>query len=399
MAPARAGSAILGGVDHAGTAAAAVSAEIAYECTHYRDRERTHMKQICSALLLCVPLALIAAGVAQSAERLKYLGYSGNEKPEFYQKYFDKYGAVDFSISGTSQEIKQKITAGFPADVVNPCVNAGFYALANNEYFLPLDYSKIPNAAHLLPSMQNLPSYKAADGKVYYVPREHGSMVWVYLKDKFSNKPTSALEFLDDAYKGRIAVSAAAEDVMWLAGKLVGVDVWQAERLTPEQVDKMTQGYAKLLSSSRLLLTSSAEGMQAITSGEVDAIYMYDDGFSLMKKEGLNVAVQYDATEGLVWWQCGLAIMKNHSAPLDQIYDYIDAVLDTDAQAKLLRANGLFVVNADAYAKMSPEELDTLGLDTKDPAAAFAKFEIHHPGNQENLAQLTKLWEALKAQR
>lgn len=357
------------------------------------------MKKLSSALLLSVPLALIAIGVAQSAERLKYFGYSGNEKPEFYQKYFDKHGAVDFSISGSSTEIKQKISAGFPADIVNPCIAAPYYALADNGYFLPVDYSKIPNAARLLPAMKNLPSYQAADGKIYYVPREHGSMVWIYLKDKFPNQPTSAIEFLDDAYKGRIAINASAEDIIWLAGKSVGVDVWQAERFTPEQMDKLTQAFAKMLSNSRLLLSSSSEALQAIASGEVDAVYMYNDGFSLMKKEGLGIAIQDDASEGHFSWQCGLAITKNHTAPLDQIYEYIDAVLDADAQAALLRANGLFVVNADAYVKMSSEELDALGLAAANPTAAFAKFEIHPAGNQANIDQLTKLWEALKAQR
>ena len=357
------------------------------------------MKKVFAALVLSVPVALLAAGFAQAAEKLKYFGYSGNEKPEFYQTYFDKYGEVDFSISGSSVEIKQKILAGFPADVVSPCISAPYYALADNDYFLPLDYSKIPNAKHLLPAMRDLPSYKAKDGKVYYVPREHGSVVWVYSKDKFPDKPASALEFLDDKYKGRIALAAAAEDIIWLAGKSVGVDVWQAEKFTPEQIEKIKLAFARMLTNSRLLISSSSEAVQAIAGGEVDAVYMYNDGVSLMKSEGLNVAIQDDATEGYFAWQCGLSILKTHKAPLDQIYDYINATLETDAQAKLLAANRLFVVNADAYAKMSPEELDNLSLSRTNPTAVFDKFEIHAAGNQENIDQLTKLWEALKAQR
>lgn len=359
----------------------------------------TQFRRLRSALLLSAPLALLAMGVAQSAEKLKYFGYSGNEKSEFYQPYFDKYGEVEFSISGSSEEMKQKIVAGFPTDVVTPCVNHQYRMMADNNYLLPIDYSKIPNMKNVLPVMQKLEPYKAADGKSYYVPREHGSNVWVYLKDKFPKKPTTAVEFFDESHKDRIALLSPAEDVVWLGGHLAGVDTYQSERFTPEQLEKFKQAFATMLSNSRLLISSSAEAVHALAGGEVDAIYTYNDGASLMKKEGLDVVVQMDATEGYFAWQCGLGIPKNHTAPLDQIYDYINATLDTDAQAKLLRANGMFVVDAGAYAQMSPEELDNLGLDTKDPTAAFANFSIHAPGNQENLDDLIKMWEALKAQR
>lgn len=353
---------------------------------------------------LVIPVAALlfgAIGAASSSaqDRLKYYGYSGNEKPEFYQAYFDRYGAVDFSISGSSEEMKQKIISGFPSDVVNPCINVQYYTLADGGYLLPLDYSKIPNAKGVLPSMQDLASYKAADGKVYYVPREHGSNVWVYMKDKFPEKPVSAVDFLNDDYKGRIGLLGSAEDILWLGGKVAGIDVWQTEKFTPEQIEKFKQAFAKMLTNARLLITSSAEAVQALASGEVDAVYTYNDGASLMKKEGLNVVLQNDAKEGYFAWQCGLSIPKNHQAPLDQIYDYINAVLDADAQAKLLRANGLLVVNEAAYSKMSAEELENLGLNSTDPTAAFAHFEIHAAGNQQNLDELIKLWEALKAQK
>lgn len=355
-------------------------------------------RHVSTAAFLAILLAQ-GAPATLSAETLKYYGYAGNEKSEFYQAYFDKHGAVDFSISGSSEEMKQKIISGFPSDVVNPCINVQYYTLADGGYLLPLDYGKIPNASGILPSMQGLASYKAGDGKVYYVPREHGSNVWVYLRDKFPDKPASAVDFLDDKHKGRIALLTSAEDVLWLAGKAAGIDVWQTEKFTPEQIEKFKQAFAKMLTNARLLVSSSAEAVQALASGEVDAVYMYNDGASLMKKEGLDVVVQNDAAEGYFAWQCGLAIPKGHQAPLEQIYDYINAVLDADAQAKLLKANGLFVVNEAAYSRMSPEELDTLGLDSSNPTAAFSHFQIHAAGNQQNLDQLIKLWEALKAQR
>lgn len=345
-------------------------------------------------------LALWGPDAASAQERLKYFGYAGYENPELYGSYGPKYGQVDFAIAGSSQEITQKIMAGFKADVVSTCVGVAYYRLAEAGKLLPVDDARLAGVmADVVPSLRNQDLLRAPDGKNYFVPREYGSVIWLYKKSAFPQEPKSVTDFVADNLKGRIAVSAYAEDVTWLAGQIAGVDVRKKERLTNDEIARVKGAFVKLIGNSRMLVTSTAEAIQALSSGEVDAVYFYDDGEPLMRKQGLDVAAQKNAREGKFTWQCGSSILADHAASLDQIYAYLNATLEQKSQYILLSKNGFHVPNVKAYELLDDAQLKDLDLSRDNLIKGLDDFTALPRSNPENHEQLVKLWEAVKSQR
>ena len=78
-----------------------------------------------------------------------------------------------------------------------------------------LDYSKIPNAKHLLPGVQ----------KPYFIPFYISGVVLIYNKNKIKTPPTSFADLLNPAYAGKVGLIDQTSKISLAEGQgLLGVD-------------------------------------------------------------------------------------------------------------------------------------------------------------------------------
>lgn len=195
--------------------------------------------------------------------------------------------------------------------------DADAYELQVQGALEPLDYSKLPNAKHLLPGMRN----------PYFLPWVYSGVELIYNPDKIAVPPTSFADLMDPKYAGRVG----------LIDQIYFNYLYAYALLAGGSMQNVTPGLDKLLALKKAvqpkIYPSHQQLAAAMSSGEVWISANYKARAAQWTAEKLPIRGSYPS-EGGIAIQFGVVIPK-HARNKDLAYRYLNEMLSPAAGLNL----------------------------------------------------------------
>lgn len=203
-----------------------------------------------------------------------------------------------------------------------------------------LDYSRIPNAKHLLADVS----------KPYFVPFYISGVVLIYNKNKIKVPPTSFADLLNPEYAGKVGLIDQIYFNYFLAmGLLNGGSMSNAE-----------PGLEKLRQLKRAvqprIYPSHQQAAAALASEEIWITANYNARAAQWKADGIAVEAAYPK-EGAIGFSGGVCIPKR-ARNKDNAYRYIDAMLTPQVAQKIAKSTYYAVPISNANLPPEMQSID-----------------------------------------
>jgi spermidine/putrescine transport system substrate-binding protein len=263
----------------------------------------------------------------------------------------------------------------------------------------PIDYSKIPNARNLIPTVVKIADPAiTARGQRYAIPYLLGQDGLIYNASKVS-KPTSWFDLLKPEYKGKVVMLGGANEVFEIWPKVLGYDL---QHLTKAQLAKVSDFLVKFIKSQcRVVTEDPAQALSILAAGNGYAIASGNSlGYPVLAPKGDKLASTMPK-EGGASWVDSWAIPK--SAPnIDSAYAFINHMLSTSVQAKVATTLTEGTVNALAVPKVSAVNAQifkygTLSNTFGTPFAPLFRFPLQSSAAQTSYEDWQTAWQDIKA--
>ena len=336
--------------------------------------------------------AAAGAALADGSE-LTVFDWAGYEDPAFYGAYVESNGAPPtFAYFADEEEAFQKLRSGFRADAAHPCsqsvpkwMEAGLLE--------PIDTSRIEAWDDLEPQFRDIEAYQR-DGEHFFVPMEWGNTVLIYNTDLLGEEQVSSLTaFADPAHAGRVSIGNNVDDAYALAFLATGVTDWT--EATDEQFDAASDFLREVHPNVRAYWDSGSSLQQLMQSGEVYLAWAWNESFATLASEGHPIASKRDTEEGSSSWVCGYVKLRDGEGPDGLFYDFVNAWLSPESAEYLVTAWGYGHSNTTEMAKMPPEALEAVGLDTSDALREHTLWQA--PVSPEMRERMIAEFELIKA--
>lgn len=214
--------------------------------------------------------------------------------------------------------------------------DADAYELQIQDALEEIDYSRIPNAQHLLPGMR---------GK-YFVPWVYSGVVLIYNPQKISQPPTSFADLLDPRYADRVG----------LIDQIYFNYLYAYALLAGGSMKDVKPGLEKLLEMKRTvrprIYASHQQIAAAMAADEVWISANYQARAAQWQAAGLPIRGSYPV-EGGIAIQFGVVIPRR-ARNKDNAYRYLNEMLSPQACGELARLTyyAPAVANADLPAEL-----------------------------------------------
>ncbi len=323
---------------------------------------KTMTRRLALALTLAGTLTASAATLARAEDKdLVVFDWSGYEDPSFHPKYVEKHGdSPTFAFFGDEDEAFEKIRSGFKADLGHPC-SQSVVKWREAGLLQPLDTSKIEGWNDLDPgimAMKNLVT--SDDGKVWFMPWDWGNTEVTYNSAKIDAKDVQSLKaFADPKFKDRVSIGDNVDDAYALASLAIGLKDWT--RMTDDQFRQASDFLRQVHKNVRLYWTDTTDIVQALSGGEVDLAWAWNDAAVQSAANGAPIKGKKDTDEGISTWVCGYVMFKNAPGSKDKVYDYLSAVNDPEVAKTLVGDWGYGQANAKGMAGVDPQVLTDKG--------------------------------------
>ena len=113
----------------------------------------------------------------------------------------------------------------------------------------------------------------------------------------------------------------------------------------------------------RLYWTDNTEIVQAMSGGEVDLAWAWNDAAVQSAPAGVPIKIKRDTDEGISTWVCGYVLLKDAPGKRDKAYDFLNAVNDPEVARRLVSDWGYGQGNAKGMAAIDPGVLQEKGYD------------------------------------
>lgn len=324
------------------------------------------MKQLTRRLALTSILSamLVGSGVsfalAEDAE-LTIFDWSGYEVPEFHPGYVAKYGdSPAFAFFGDEDEAFEKMRSGFKADLAHPC-SQSVIKWRDAGLLQPLDPAKIAAWNDLNPDIMKMKDLvTSADGKVWFVPWEWGNSLLTYNSEKIDPKDIQSVKALaDPKFKDRVSIGDSVDDAYALASLAIGLKDWT--QMTDEQFKQASDFLREVHKNVRLYWTDTTDIVQAMSGGEIDLAWAWNDAAVQSALGGAPIKSRRDTAEGISTWVCGYVMLKDPPGSVEKAYDYLNAVTAPEVASYMLSDWGYGHSNAKGMAAIDPKTLEDYG--------------------------------------
>jgi spermidine/putrescine-binding protein len=325
---------------------------------------KTLIRRLVLTLALGGALAASAAAFAVAEEGdLTIFDWAGYEDPSFHPKYAQKYGhSPTFTFFGDEDEAFEKLRSGFKADLGHPC-SQSVVKWREAGLLQPLDTSRITGWNDLLPgimAMKNLAT--TPDGKAWFMPWDWGDTQLTYNSKKVDEKDVESLKaFADPKFKGRVSIGDNVDDAYALASLAIGLKDWT--QMTDDQFKQASDFLRQVHKNVRLYWTDTTNIVQALSGGEVDLAWAWNDATVQSVLAGAPIKGKKDTKEGISTWVCGYVMFKDAPGSKDKAYDYLNAVNDPAVAKVLVGDWGYGQANAKGMAGVDPAVLKAKGYD------------------------------------
>jgi len=250
---------------------------------------------------------------------------------------------VKMSLFATNDELFSKLKAGNPGfDVIVPS-NEYVTRMRISDMLMPLDHSKIPNRANLLPQFQN-PAFDP--GRRYSMPYTWLLLGIGYRKSKIDGVPDSWKWVMDsDRYKGRIGLFSEADDLIELGAKYMGHSV---RDIPYPMVDRIAEMYIR--QKPNIKIFHNDEGQDLLLAGDIDIVMEYNGDIAQVMQEDSDLDFVVPK-EGTILNSDCLCIPKGAPRP-DNAHQFINFILDGKNGAEISNTILYPTPNAAALALM-----------------------------------------------
>lgn len=316
---------------------------------------RRNLGRLMGYLGVGVASAALLGRQARAADSLSILSWSGYDIPELAPDYYSRHQKPDFTLMGGDREGVQKVRAGYRPDLAH---HTSFIvqSLRDADLIDPVDVSRLTHWNEVFPALQKV---EFVGDKMWIAPCSWGNSSVIYRTDKLKPKEDSWAILWDPALKGHIGQRDDIEAVS-VTGLLLGVK--DPFAMTDDELAAAKQKLIEQKPLLRFYWSSQTDLEQSIASGEVLASYGWNASVALLKKQGIPMAMM-KPKEGLLTWTDGLVIYKDRQAPLDLVYEFINAYMTPEVGKFLIETYGYGSANTVAFEMANKERLVELGID------------------------------------
>ena len=340
--------------------------------------------------LFSASVAVIAT--AEDADLIIF-DWSGYEAPEFHPDYLKKEGdSPTFAFFGDEDEAFEKIRAGFKADLSHPC-SQSVVKWREAGLLEPLDTSKITAWKDLNPGIMGMKDLATtADGTAWFMPWDWGNTMLTYNHEKVDEKDIQSLKsFADPKFKDRVSIGDNVDDAYALAALAIGMKDWTA--MTDEQFKQASDFLREVHKNVRLYWTDNTEIVQAMSGGEVDLAWAWNDASIQSSIGGAPISGKKDTDEGISTWVCGYVRLKGAPGSEDKAYEFLNSINTPEVAQYLLSDWGYAHGNAKAMESIDPAVLKEKGYDDVDKFVDKTLFQSPVPNalKQKMIAEFEKI--------
>lgn len=335
------------------------------------------------AIVLGASLLVSCEPETEGPDRLQLLEWNGYQHPQFYPEYLAKYGRPPaFTFFDQAENAMRRLRTGYQVDLVHFCT--GQLAEAKESGLIkPLDTTRIPRWREISPTLLALPDVQM-DGEYWIMPWEWGYSTVAYNPELVVVDDASYAMFINPRYKGKTALPSDIRVTMIIAGVIGNwVDPFDP---TEEEMETAPEIFTKMLENARFIWTDGTQMEQAWAAGDVGISYIFGSATRRMAKEGLtNVVV-----DPLMTWMCGLSLSSTGTTSEDEVYDYINAMLDPASGVGMFDMYGYGHGNGNTVDLLEPARVAGTGID--DPEGTFARGVYSKAFNPAKKGRLFQLW-------
>jgi spermidine/putrescine transport system substrate-binding protein len=351
---------------------------------------RREMTKALAAVGLGLATVPVARRRAAAAEDITYFTWTGYEVPELHGNYTAKYGEPAFAIFGEEEEALQKLRSGFTPDISHPCT----YSVSrwhDAGLLMPIDTSRLSNYGNIFPELTTIKGTRF-DDQPFFVPVDWGNSSILYRTDLVDIEEDSWNLLFDERYAGKLAVYDSVDGAVTAAALALGIK--EPFNMTDAEIEQCRELLQKQKDLLLYYWTDNTSVEQALASGELVAAYAWNSSVVTLKQQGIPVAYM-NPKEGILTWVCGLVMINGGPGDEQAKYDFIDAMISTEAGNFLIDSYGYGHSNAKSFETVPVERLEELGISS--PTALFAQgifFEEIEPSLKE---KYIAMFEAVKA--
>ncbi|WP_026060421.1 extracellular solute-binding protein [Pseudaminobacter salicylatoxidans] len=355
---------------------------------------KTRTKRLSLALALTGVLAASVAGLARAADdNLLVFDWAGYEDPSFHPKYAGEHGdSPSFAFFGEEEEAFQKLRSGFKADLGHPC-SQNVVKWREAGLLQPLDTSRIEGWSDLNPDIMAMKDLVTSDdGKVWLMPYEWGNTQLTYNSDKIDEKDVQSVRALaDPKFEGRVSIGDNVDDAYALAAIAIGLR--NGAVMNDEQFRQASDFLRQVHKNVRLYWADTTEIVQALTGGEVDLAWAWNDAVAQSVANGVPIKARKDTDEGYSTWVCGYVMFKDAPGNKDKAYDFLSALNDPEVAKTLVGDWGYGHANAKGMAGVDPQVLKEQGYETAQESSDRIWFQSPVPSDlkQKMIAEFEKI--------
>jgi spermidine/putrescine-binding protein len=331
-----------------------------------------------SIALAAALLGSAAAATAQDSE-LTIFDWSGYEAPEFHPGYAAKHGqSPTFTFFGDEDEAFEKLRAGFKSDLAHPC-SQSVVKWRDAGLLEPLDTSKIEGWSDLNPgimAMKNLATDES--GTAWFMPWDWGNTLLTYNSETVSPDDIKSLKSLaDPKFKDKVSIGDNVDDAYALGALAIGLKDWT--QMTDEQFEQASDFLRQVHKNVRLYWTDNTEIVQAMSGGEVDLAWAWNDAAVQSALAGAPIKNTRDTEEGQSTWVCGYVMLKNAPGSKDKAYDYLNSINAPEVASFLLSDWGYGHADAKSMASIDPAVVQAQGYGDVDKFVDKTLFQSPVP--------------------
>jgi spermidine/putrescine transport system substrate-binding protein len=326
---------------------------------------------------------------------LTIFDWSGYEAPEFHPNYTEKHGnEPTFTFFGDEDEAFEKLRAGFKADLSHPC-SQSVVKWRDAGLLQPLDTSKIEGWKDTLPGLLAMKDLATtADGKAWFLPWDWGNTMLTYNYEKVDENDVKSLKSLaDPKFKDRVSIGDNVDDAYALASLAIGLKDWT--QMTDAQFKEASDFLRAVHKNVRLYWTDNTEIVQAMSGGEVDLAWAWNDASIQSSIGGAPIKGKRDTEEGISTWVCGYVHLKDAPGDVNKVYDFLNSINQPEVAQYLLSDWGYAHGNAKAMASIDPKLLAEKGYDDVEKFVDNTLFQS--PLNPDLKLKMIAEFEKIKA--
>jgi spermidine/putrescine transport system substrate-binding protein len=319
------------------------------------------MSRLSLTLLSAASVLSLTVAARAADPELTVLDWAGWEIEGILTDYTAKHGQhPTYAFFADDDEAFQKVSSGFQADVVAPCV-ASLPRYREAGLIEPWDTSRITEFANIAPRMMENSFVTDAEG-VWFIPTNYAYTAIAYNTETVPAEDVATVQvFANEKYTGRISLPDSTDDVWSLAFMATGVTSW--DNVTDEQFQAAADWLRAVHPKVRAYWSDPAELAQLMASGEVQVAWSWNDTTAILRGEGFPIGFNRTPTEGAATWFCGVVNVKDAPGSEDKAYDFINSVLAPASAMAILDAVGYSSSNNAAMATIPAETMQAAFID------------------------------------